>query len=209
MKNLIVIPTILLVLVACTGAEDTSSSAQEKGSAIPANYISHTDETGLFTVSYPSNWEEIPNPIGVDEGEMQYLIEKTNQGILDDAGPVYFWGFPSEGNFNPICSLVVEPRDESQPNIQQVMDETTSIMGELWSGFQQVSLEYENIYGREVAILEYTATISETQAHSLVLMTIDGDVIWTNSCIVRSLSVDYNWYERTLNNIVRSLEIHQ
>ena len=69
-------------------------------------------------------------------------------------------------------------------------------------------MEYEVLNGREIAVLEYTATISEVQVHSLVLVTIDKDVIWTNGCVVKLTSVEYRWFDIPLNKIVRSLEIH-
>jgi len=209
MKILIVIPTILLVLAGCTGTDGTSTQAQETEWAVPASYTSYTDSTGLFTISYPANWEELPDSAGVDETEMENLIEKINSGTLDDAGPIYYWGFPSENSFNPTCSLVVEPRGNSQRDIRQVMEESIGFMQEIWTGFQQISLEYGKKDGRDIATLEYLATISETQVHSLVQVTIDGNVIWTNGCIVRLTSVEYRWYEIPLNQIVRSLEIHQ
>jgi hypothetical protein len=208
MKHLMVISILFLVLVGCTGTDATSSPAQETEWAVPPSYTSHTDNTGLFTISYPGNWEAIPNPTGVDESEMENLIEKINSGNLDDAGPVFFWGFPSDNGFNPTCSLVVEPRGKSQRDIQQIMEDSISLMNDFWGGIQQISLEYEVIDGREIAVLEYLATISEVEVHSLVLVTIDKDVIWTNGCVVRLASVEYRWFEIPLNKIVRSLEIH-
>lgn len=208
MKHLMVISILFLVLAGCTGTDATSSQAQETEWAVPASYTSYTDNTGLFTLSYPGNWEAIPNPTGVDESEMENLIEKINSGNLDDAGPVFFWGFPSDNGFNPTCSLVVEPRGKSQRDIQQIMEDSISLMNDFWGGIQQISLEYEVIDGREIAVLEYLATISEVEVHSLVLVTIDKDVIWTNGCVVRLASVEYRWFEIPLNKIVRSLEIH-
>ena len=208
MKHLMVISILFLVLTGCTGTDATSSPAKETEWAVPDSYTSYTDNSGLFTISYPGNWEAILNPTGVDESDIETLIEQINLGTLDDAGPIFFWGLPSESGFNPTCSLVVEPQSDSQRDIQQVMEESIGLMKEIWTGFQQVSLEYEVLNGREIAVLEYTATISEVQVHSLVLVTIDKDVIWTNGCVVKLTSVEYRWFDIPLNKIVRSLEIH-
>ena len=75
--------------------------------------------------------------------------------------------------------------------------------------FEEISLETEVIDGKESAILEYKAAISGIAVHSLILVTIDTDLIWTNGCLVRLESAVYSDYENDFHNIVRSLEIHR
>ena len=104
MKYLFVIPILLMLLVGCSGNEEATDQALETGSILPSDYISYTDTSGLFSVSYPANWEVILNPIGVEVETMENQIEKTNAGTLDKAGPVFFWGVPADDGFNPSCN---------------------------------------------------------------------------------------------------------
>ena len=209
MKKMIVFIISFLIFTACNGTEEITEQNPISEETIPENYLTQTDPTGLFSVSYPSTWEVNLNPSGIEEGSIEVLIEKVNSGTLDEAGPIFFWGVPQELGFNPTCNIVVEPIDETNPSLQEIMDDTIRLMGDLWEDFQEISSNTEVIDGRESSILEYRAThFSGVEVQSLVLVTISGDVLWTNGCIIRLDTEDYSEYENDIHSIVRSLIIH-
>ncbi|MEJ2487559.1 MAG: hypothetical protein P8Y68_17695 [Anaerolineales bacterium] len=196
-------------LTACSETEEIATQGSSPATTFPANYLTYTDSTSLFSVSYPPTWEVNSDPSGVDVGSMEVLIEKVNSGTLDEAGPILFLGVPQEIGFNPTCNIVVEPIDETNPSLQKIMDETVALMGDLWEDFQEIRSDTQVLDGRESAILEYRATISGVKVQSVFLVTINGDVLWTNGCLIRLDTQKYSEYENDFDSIVRSLIIYE
>jgi len=189
---------------------ETPGTAPETDWQLPDNYVTHTDSTGLFSVSFPPSWEENSNPIGVDLQAMETIIEKVNAGdLVDQAGAVFFWGVPTATGYHPSCNLFIEPRPESLRTVQRVMEEQIAGMKSFSQEFEEIKLDELINDGRESAILEYQAIINGVDVHSLVLVTIVDDTIWTNGCLVRQESADYSDYEIVFWNVVRSLEVHK
>ena len=100
----VLLPVMLLIAISiCTSikgdADDRSSDVHLEVATgtpavvrdVPSNYVTHTDSTGLFSVSYPLDWKENPYPRGVDLLSTDYLIERVDAGDpIDQAGPVFF-----------------------------------------------------------------------------------------------------------------------
>lgn len=213
---------VILSLAGCTSKVDdaypdssdlhfeTPSIAPEPTWHLPSDYVTHTHSSGLFSVSFPATWEENPNPTGIDLQTMENLIEKVNAGdFVDQAGPVFFWGVPTETGYNPSCNLVIEPRPESLRTIQRVTEEEIAVIKSFSQAFEEIAFDILISDGRESIIFEYQATINGVDVHSLVLVTIVDDTIWTNGCLVNQKSADYRDYEIDFQNIVRSLAVYK
>lgn len=223
-KTSSILPALIVIisLAGCTSRVDdsdlessdlqkeTPSVASETSWSLPDDYVTHTHSSGLFSVSFPAGWEENPNPIGVDLQTMENLIDKVNAGdLVDQAGPVFFWGVPTETGYNPSCNLVIEPRPESLRTIQRVTEEEIAVIKSFSQAFEEIALDILISDGRESTIFEYQASINGIDVHSLVLVTIVDDTIWTNGCLVNQGFADYSEFEIDFQNIVRSLEIHK
>jgi len=87
-RMLLSIPVVgLLLLSACGAPSPTPPSVSE--SVIPAHFTTYTDETGLFSISYPQDWE-----LGLS------LIEGKT---------IFVAGKPYRDGYNPNVSILLLP----------------------------------------------------------------------------------------------------
>ncbi len=219
----VLLPIMLLIsLVGCATIRDEVDVQPSEGSLdeltqplasdreVPANYITHVDSTGLFSVSYPPDWEENPNPRGVDLLSTNYVSESLKSGNpMEQWGYIFFWGIPTKIGFHPSCNIVVEPLPATINSIQQVMEEQIAMMNAVFDEFKELSLQTLVNDGRESAVLEYKAIMNGVEIQSLILVTIVGDTIWTNGCLVKLAEADFSEYETDFHNMVRSLRVYK
>lgn len=179
MKRLIL--AILVIGVLLLGA---CAPAPISEPPIPAHFTTYTDELGLFSISYPPDWELAPN-------------EELFHAVLPDkaVAVTVTVGATEEGNW--------KLEDLADLTFQRAyIDDAEE--------YHEFSRDKLTVDGKEAIILDFEVKypIATTAMRILILLLRDRDneTVWTVYCGVMP-SEDFSDFETDLHAIVRSLRI--
>ena len=193
----------LLLLGACAPAEVSEPP-------IPAHFATYTDELGLFSISYPPDWELALSKIeGLTQDVEDYMKGIGSEGSLAGGKVVFFAGVPYQTGHNPNVSVMATPSGEGNWKLEDLVEAVVQ------RGYMKDAEEYHEfsriktvVDGREAIILDcgakYPLFAAELRALTIYLR--DNKVVWVVSCSVLSPK-DFSDFETDLHAIVKSLRI--
>jgi len=205
MKRLILAILVIgvLLLSACAPARISEPP-------IPAHFTTYTDEAGLFSISYPPDWELALSKIeGLTQDVEDYLKGIKSEGSLSGGKVVFFAGVPYETGHNPNVSVVVTPSGEGKWKLEDLVEAVVQ------RGYMEYAEEYHEfsrskivVDGKEAIILDYEAKypLFLGELHALTMFLRDNKLVYVVTGIVLSPK-DFSDFESDLHAIVRSLRI--
>ena len=218
---LILVVTITGALIGC-GTEDATTSENsheltlptgviDDTFVVPSNFSTFTDDVGIFSISYPPDWEVDLSILEELETVASEIVDSIRSGVsLDRVNFVFIAGVPYGLGYHPNINIAIEPRPPLVRTTKAIAAAEIIGIKAMTEDFNEVNRETVLIDGREAVILEYEATIPEAgQAHNLVMFTLAGETVWAVTCTLLSDIADYNDYEEDFQAIVRSLKIHE
>ncbi len=152
--------------------------------AIPANFTIYTNEAGLFSISYPPDWEPALSMIeGIEQTVGEIIKSIDSDAPLEQASFIFFAGVPIESGWLPNVSIVVE----SIPGFTGTHDEAVEMevrgLKQLFPDYHEFSRIDETIDGRKATIIEYEATIPGSgKNHPIQMFTLVGKIVWVVTC---------------------------
>jgi predicted nucleic acid-binding Zn ribbon protein len=198
--------TIIIIVIVATHLP----IGVEPEPAIPAHYTTYTDELGLFSISYPPDWELALSQIeGLTQDVEDYLEGIGSEGSLVESTVVFFAGVPYGMGHNPNTSVMVTPAGEGNWRLEDLVESVVQ------HGYMKDAEEYHEfsriktvVDGREAIILDCEATYPffATEIHVLMMCLRDNNIVWVVNCGVLSPK-DFSAFETDLHAIVRSLRI--
>lgn len=100
---------------------DAPTSTSE--SAVPAHFITYTDEAGFFSISYPPDWELALSEIeGLTQDVEAYLKDINSEGSSEEGSVVFFAGVPCGTGYNPNVSIVIAPLGEGRWTLENLVE---------------------------------------------------------------------------------------
>jgi hypothetical protein len=208
---------IFIITVACGGHSGTpmpsptpspTATAVSEEFTIPEDFDTYNDESGLFSISYPEDWEVNLEILA----DMQIVAEEVLDNIrsgasLGGASFVFVAGFPKGFGYEPNVNIVVEPLPSTLKSIEAVASSATISIEMLADSYDEISRDFVIIDGREAAIIEYEAEIQGIYGHHLLGFTIASKTIWSVTCTA-STDAGFDDYEDDFQAIVHSLKIY-
>ena len=200
--SILVIGTLLLS--GCSAPSTAPTSVPEP--AIPEHLTAYTDETGLFSISYPQDWE-----LGLSRLELRQSAKDIIEAFESDTpveGPklVFLAGLPTETGSSPNVNIVVASLPEGRWTPDDVVEAFTRTTEEFIPDYYEFSRVKTTIGGREAIIMDYEGTLAGLiKGHYLLMVTLVGKTTWTVTC--SALPGDFSKWEDDLNTIVRSLRV--
>jgi hypothetical protein len=193
----------ILSLVACT---PTSVSEQP----IPAYFTTYTDKAGLFSISYPPNWE-----LGLSEmkGITQSLNDywkgiKPERTPVEESAVVFFAGVPYNTGYNPNVSVLFIHAGEGKWKLEDFVE--VLVQKGLMKDTEEYQIFSRNkaiVDGKEAIILEFEAKYPTMgKFHALDMYMRDGRMLIKVGCGVMPPK-DFTDFKTDLYTIVRSLRI--
>lgn len=169
----------------------TPTSGTLPAATVPSSWVTYTDETASFRLSYPSDWEVA---IGFDEipvDEILDLVAEEGTSGIDDLGnitPVFGAGLPRpNGGFDPLISITVESlpdgltADEYASADSRRTEETYATLE--WTIQEPVRIgDRDGVLVRQSIELAEVDSSLEGRLWGVDLLLIDGLVGWTVSC---------------------------
>jgi hypothetical protein len=212
--NLLIL-ALLLLPAACGGdggtalQQATPTPAAGDEFAIPADFLRYDDPSGLYSISYPPDWEVDMEVLG----DAEIIIkERFKDDVLapqiEDTQLLFLAGVPQVIGYRPNVIVSVEPLPPLVTTIESAIASAAMTQKTIFDDYSEISREFIEIDGREAGILEFTGAIGEIEVHDLLMFTIVGETAWGVICTSFVADDAYSQYEVELHAIIRSLQIN-
>ncbi len=174
---------------------------------IPAHFTTYTDEAGLFSISYPPEWEPALSIIEDLEGATKEIITSIDSDLpLERASAIFFAGIPAEEGYSPNMNIVVEQLPKGINTHDELIEASIRGVKMIIDDYHEFSRIKTTVSGRTATILNWEGTvpqIGKTRVVQTGLMV--SQTFWTVTCTPPT--GEFSKWEEDCNAIVRSLRI--
>lgn len=195
---------ILASLITLSGCNNKKATSEPE---IPPNYTTFTDEQGLFSISYPPDWEAALSTIPDAEAAVKDILTAINSDApVENAHVIFYGGLPIETGYSPSVNIVVEPVPGLVVTHNQMVEAEVNGVKYYVQDYHEFSRIKTTVDGREATIIEWEGTYPQYgKGHTLQLLVLVGKTAWIVSCVPPS--GEYDKWEKDFEAIVRSLRI--
>lgn len=195
------------VLSGCgfSGNLSTTTNAEPN---IPSNYTTYTDEQGLFSISYPNDWEPMLSIMEEAMNNIKDIINSSNKDIpIEKATMIFVAGLLSEqDSYLPNVNIMIEPMPLLVRNHNQLIEAEVSGVKSVITDYHEISRTKTAVDGREATIIKWEGTYPQLGwSHAFQLFILVGRNGWCVSCAAPEGESD-KW-ESDFQSVVRSLRI--
>ena len=171
---------------------------------IPAHFTTYTDELGLFSISYPPEWElTLEHMEGTEQYAKDIISSITSDLPIEEAHFIFMAGLYGEGtNVN----IAVEPLPAIIRTHDEMVIAQIEALKAVVSDYHEFSRVKTTIDNRMATIVECRATLPGLGTfHYVFMCCIANKTVWGVTC---TTSPDqYGSWEDDFDAIVRSLRI--
>ena len=187
--------------------ETPSTDGLATGLEIPANYTTYTDQSKLFSISYPADWETAQSLMPELNTKTKEYINKLKSGVpVEQASTIFFAGRRTATVYQPALSITVEPMLEGITTLDQMVESEVRGVKQVILDYQELSMVKTTIDGRQATIWDYEGTMAgQSKLHFLTMITLVDKTTWVVGCAAPI--DDFADWENDFNIIIRSLRI--
>jgi len=198
------IVAIIVIVVIAT----RPPTSMEPEPAIPAHFTTYTDELGLFSISYPSEWELDLGAIEETEQFVEDLINSITSDVpIEEAHLLFIAGLPTEIGYVPNVNITVEPLRGITWTHDQVVTAGVEGIKEIVADYYELSRVKTTIDNRTATIIECQGTFPQLGSfHDMLMIFVVNKTVWVVTCTALSAE-EYSEWEDDFNAVVRSLRI--
>ena len=210
------IVAVVIAITACGGGGDTPSTFGPLPTpTTPPDFVTFTDESILFSIGHPPDWELALSFVTDLEERVNDLIRTRQSDLpLASEGFLFYAGLPVESAYLPNVIISVESFPEDL-TVAEFNETTQRILEALLPGLI-VHSQTNLLIGTREAILkdaEFDASVFQPDAtgkvRNISLGIVDGRVAWDVTCTVSINSPASAEDLQTCNAVVRSFRILQ
>ena len=165
-KLLVIVSLCIISLSLAMGCSKSLSTTKTTTTTtqtfqIPSNYTTYTDEIGLFSISYPPDWESALSSIPDAVKAIQDIVKAENSNIkLENAKAIFFAGKQTSPNiYAPNVNVVVEPSQGL--TLDQYIESAVKLAKNLVPDYHEVSRITTTVDGRKAIIIEVDGTFPQ------------------------------------------------
>lgn len=202
--------SLLFSMVAIVGCQQEVETAWpvptlEPELEIPAHFITYTDESGLFSISYPPDWELNLEQMEATFQEAQKIV-RTETGLSMERAVMMFNAGKRIGKgLDPGVNIGLSPN----PGVYSLDDiaEQRRAEVEFYEEYQPLKEIRTTVGGKEAIIFDAELVILGIPGRyrSLQLLVIQGETLWTVTCTTGP--EQFPAEEETLHQVARSFRI--
>jgi uncharacterized repeat protein (TIGR02543 family) len=184
----------------------TAHFKEEPEPAIPAHLTTYTDELGLFSISYPPEWELALEVIEEAEQAAKDIVSSIASDLpVEEVSLLFLAGLPTiTGGYIPGVSIAVEPLLEMTHD--EVVTAAIEGLKAVMSDYHEFSRVKTTIDNRTATIIEWQGTVAGLGTYRCVQMIfLVSKTAWVVNCT--ALPDEYSKWEDDFDAIVRSLRI--
>jgi hypothetical protein len=187
MRRFAQLATIAVLLVACSGTSDDTSTtelAAPVAEAVPSDWITYTDETSGMSLSYPDDWEAF----AFDEAALADLFDSLGDAIpeVDKAAVAFLAGLPASIDvWDPHVNVFVQvlPVDLT---LDEHVEANLAVFTQEYGSAESITERVKTVVaGREVVLVHLSFANPSNNAERLwmiQLLALDGRTGWTVTC---------------------------
>jgi hypothetical protein len=198
---------ILSVTAGCSKSASTTTTTTPF--VVPANFTTYRDETSLYNISYPSQWEQLSEAdLAAVYSQAKNAINAINSGLpVEKVSVVFFAGLKTSTGYYPSTGITVEPAPTTVLNNSMVVQGVINGIKQLDPNYQEIARTKLSINGKDAGIIEYKAHFSSTTPlmHNIVLVCLSDKTVWTVNC--SATDEDFSRFANDYNNILQSFQI--
>jgi hypothetical protein len=164
---------------------------------VPGNFTTYTIG-GLFSISYPSDWELLNYLIKDLETMVQDILLSINSGLpLDKVSYMFAAGLPSDLGWEPSINVVVESLPFPVSSLDEAVDveiagiqNTVDVYDDVhYSVETYIEISRTNVVigGREATILHWEGIIEQDSVSNFQMFMLLDNVVWIITCTPPSL----------------------
>ena len=202
---------VFIMLISLTiGCASQSSTTTTQAFQIPSNYTTYTDESSLFSVSYPNQWEPVPDTaLAAAMAQTKDTINAIKSGLpIEKASILFAAGLKKPTGYYPSVNIVVEPSPTGVSSSEEAVQAELLGLKQIDPKYQEVSRTKVVVNGKDAIIVEYKAHFSTSPLmHNLVLACLSSKTIWVLTCT--ATDTDFSQWSNDFNNIARSFKINK
>jgi hypothetical protein len=175
---------------------------------IPSDFTTYTDDAGIFSISYPQDWEAPLWALGDVEQSVKDYINSVDLSLpVEEAHVLFLAGQPMEGGLDPNINIVVEPRPVDMWTLDSVVEWEVQGLESFATDFHELSRSKMTVGGKEAATIEYEDTYQGVKDHFLQMFIPTEKNVWTITCTTGPEK--YSGLENTFYDILRSFRIYK
>ena len=180
--------------------------SREPEPPIPAHFTTYTDELGLFSISYPPEWELDFETIEETEQFIKDIISSISSDLpVEDVSLIFLAGVPTERGLFPSVNIIVEPCPLIVCTHDAVVRAEIEGGKEIWPDYHDFSRTKTTIDNRTATIIEYQNTVGSVTYRGVQMLLLVNRTVWVVTC--SALTDEYSEWEDDFDAIVRSLRI--
>lgn len=175
---------------------------------IPPDFTTYTDESSLFSVSYPPDWEPALAILGDLDELVSDIIRSIESDLpIEEIRYLFLAGLPDEEGLNPNVIMLVEPLPAGADTIDSVAEAEVRGIKDIVQDYHEYSRTKTSIGGREAVILDLQALWPGTGVtRALQMYTIHGRNVWAIACTTEpEMFADYEDTFRAILDTFRIL----
>ncbi len=210
---------IAVIIVACivgvivgvvidTSTPTPEPTPYEPGvTTIPTHFTNYTDELGLFSISYPPEWELALEYIEELEQFTKDILDSIGSDLpLGESSLIFAAGLPTTTGFDPNVTIAVDPLPEATWTHDEMVAAEIEGLKAIASDYHEFSRVKTTVDNREATIIDWQGTIPGLHTNRYVQMNLRvSRTYWCVTCT--TLPDGYSTWEDDLYAIVRSLRI--
>lgn len=201
--------TYLLPIIVLTSSIVVGACAKQEAPPtpeIPLHYTTFTDEAGLFSISYPPDWELALSLISDIEVAVMDVITSIQSDIsVKKARVIFLAGLPIEAGYVPSVNIVVESIPGVGTNDRMVEAEVKGLK-QIIPDYHEFSRVKTTVDGREATIFDWEGTYPQIgKGHVLQMMILVGKTAWIVTCTPPK--GEFGKWKEYFQAIVKSLRI--
>jgi len=189
------------------------ASAPTSNPSIPAHFTTYTDDSGFFSVSYPSDWEPFPSKFeGIVPFSKNLFKGYDSDVSLTGLFFVFLAELPAEPNTSsPNINIVVQSLSDMTSRgwwtLDEIVEAKLQRTEEIRQDYHEFSRLNTIIGGKEAVIIDWGNSVPDSgkKARTVQMFMIADKLVWKVTCYVDSENYDY--FRSDLYDIVRSLRI--
>jgi hypothetical protein len=198
--------SLLTMLPGCTkNVKTTESETTAAEPAIPAHYTTYTDEIGLFSISYPPDWDSLASYLSDIKTYQDKILEANNSDLpVDKVMYLFAAGLPSD--YSTSLAIAIEPMPSTVSTVDQIVEVEVNGIKEIVQNYREFSRIKTTVDGKKAVIIDWEGTYAEVgKRHNLQMYIKIGQNAWLVGC--NTSPEESNKWQDDFQSIVRSLRI--
>jgi len=150
---------------------------------IPSHYITYTDKSNFFSISYPPSWKVVP-PLKMkttqeDADELLARISSNFNLEIEKGGIIFCAGLPTGIWYAPNIAISIDSLPKGIETHEEYVEATIQGTKRLIENYQEFSRFNTIVDRRKVTILEWEGIVPQLgKQRNLVMIILIGKTVW-------------------------------